>query len=389
MKHLFVVLMSTVFLFGAATSHAHFGDFLNKLKDKTKEEVNKAIDENADKGEGKNGNKSDNQAGNASSSSKTSGPQMVNGQPNLVAGKIDFVAGEKTIFHDDFSDMPPGEPPPHWKVRDGHVDLLMGGGIRALSIPSGVNLTSESMRIPKDFTFQVVFMPKPGFNDASGFLGFSFRNKDDDELLGGTINVKYTGVALSNDLGSVPVNWDFNKPNEFDLWVQQGRVRVYVNGERVIDVNQVKVGPLDHLYLEESQGTFELRSVRIAESAPDPGAVLASTGKYVTHGILFDTDSAVLKPQSAGVLKEISTTLYKHPDMKLEIDGFTDSTGDAAHNLDLSRRRAGTVMNVLVSQFGIDQSRLKTNGFGDEKPISSNDTPEGRANNRRVEFVKM
>ena len=285
--------------------------------------------------------------------------------------------------------MPPGEPPPHWKVRDGHVDLLMGGGIRALSIPAGVSLTSESMQIPKDFTFQVVFMPKPGFNDASGFLGFSFRNSNDDEVLGGTINVKYNSVALSNDLGSVPVKWDFSKPNEFDLWVQQGRVRVYVNGEREIDVNQVKVGPLDHLYLEESQGTFELRSVRIAESAPDPGSVLARTGKYVTHGILFDTDSAVLKPQSAGVMKEISTTLYQHPDMKLEIDGFTDSTGNAAHNLELSKQRAETVMNVLVAQFGIDQSRLKTNGFGQEKPISSNDTPEGRANNRRVEFVKM
>lgn len=309
------------------------------------------------------------------------------GEPNLVATKIDFVPGEKTVFYDDFSDMPPGEPPPHWKVRDGHVDLLMGGGVRALSIPAGVELTSGSLPIPKDFTFQVVFMPKPGFNDASGFLSFAFRNKNDDDVLGGKINVKYTDIELT-DLGSPHADWDFSKPNEFDLWVQQGRVRAYVNGKRLIDENQVKLGPLDHVWMTEEQGTFQLRSIRIAESAPDPGLVLASTGKYVTHGIYFDTDSDILKPESAPVIKAISNALYKGPGMKLEIDGYTDSTGEAAHNLDLSKERAAAVMKVLVAQFGIDQSRLTSNGFGAASPIASNDTPDGRAQNRRVEFVK-
>jgi outer membrane protein OmpA-like peptidoglycan-associated protein len=310
------------------------------------------------------------------------------GEPNLVAAKIDFVPGEKTVFFDDFSDMPPGEPPPHWMVRDGHVDLLMGQGVRALSIPAGVSLKTGSLQIPADFTMQIVFVPKAGFNDASGFLGFEFRNKDDDNVFGGQINVKYTSVSLDNGLGSVDAKYDANKPNEFDLWSQQGRVRVYLNGTRLMDVNQVKINGLDHLYLDESQGTFELRSVRIAESAPDPGDVLATTGKYVTHGILFDTDSDILKPGSAGVIKEISTALYKHPELKVEIDGYTDSTGDAAHNLDLSARRAAAVEKVLVEQFGIDQSRLSSKGLGAGNPIASNDTAEGRAQNRRVELIK-
>ena len=81
--------------------------------------------------------------------------------------------------------------------------------------------------------------------------------------------------------------------------------------------------------------------------------------------------------------------MQPYPQAMIQVQGFTDSTGNAAHNLELSKQRAETVMNVLVAQFGIDQSRLKTNGFGQEKTISSNDTPEGRANNRRVEFVKM
>jgi OOP family OmpA-OmpF porin len=116
---------------------------------------------------------------------------------------------------------------------------------------------------------------------------------------------------------------------------------------------------------------------------------MATTGKYVTHGIYFDTDSDVLKPQPAGVIKEISSALYKHPDTKLEIDGYTDPTGNVAHNLDLSNRRAEAVMKVLVAQSGIDQSRSTAKRYGDANPIASNDTPAGCARNRRVEFIKQ
>ena len=113
-----------------------------------------------------------------------------------------------------------------------------------------------------------------------------------------------------------------------------------------------------------------------------------STGKYVTHGILFDTDSDRLKAESAAVLQTVAAGLQKNPNLKLEIDGYTDSVGDANHNLDLSKRRALAVQAVLVSQFGIDAGRLSAAGLGAAKPIGSNDTSEGRAANRRVEFIK-
>jgi OmpA-OmpF porin, OOP family len=88
------------------------------------------------------------------------------------------------------------------------------------------------------------------------------------------------------------------------------------------------------------------------------------------------------------VLKAVAQGLEKNPNLKLEIDGFTDSTGDGAHNLDLSKRRADAVRSVLVSQFNVDGSRLTSSGFGPGKPVASNDTPDGRAQNRRVEFIK-
>jgi len=110
--------------------------------------------------------------------------------------------------------------------------------------------------------------------------------------------------------------------------------------------------------------------------------------KIVTHGINFDIDKASIKPERMGTLNMIVNVMKNNPDVKFEIDGHTDNTGESAHNLTLSQQRADAVKAQLI-KMGIDQSRLTTKGFGDTKPMDSNDTPEGKSNNRRVEFVKI
>ncbi len=131
------------------------------------------------------------------------------------------------------------------------------------------------------------------------------------------------------------------------------------------------------------------RSVRFAESAPDFSQTILSSGRYVSHGILFDTNSDRLKPESAAPIQAVARALTTNPALKLLIEGHTDSAGNAAANLDLSKRRAEAVKSILVSQFAVDASRLTTNGLGATKPIDTNDTPQGRSQNRRVEFVKQ
>lgn len=84
----------------------------------------------------------------------------------------------------------------------------------------------------------------------------------------------------------------------------------------------------------------------------------------------------------------IVKVMRNNPGLKFEIDGHTDNSGQSTHNLTLSQQRAASVKKQLVSM-GIDASRLTTKGFGDTKPIADNNTPEGRANNRRVEFVRL
>jgi outer membrane protein OmpA-like peptidoglycan-associated protein len=122
--------------------------------------------------------------------------------------------------------------------------------------------------------------------------------------------------------------------------------------------------------------------------SPVPG-IAVPPGRYVTHGILFDTGSDRLKPESAPVIQAIARGLGTNPNLRLLIEGHTDSVGNAASNLDLSKRRAEAVRAGLVSQFSVDASRLTTAGLGASKPIDSNDTPQGRAQNRRVELVKQ
>jgi outer membrane protein OmpA-like peptidoglycan-associated protein len=129
--------------------------------------------------------------------------------------------------------------------------------------------------------------------------------------------------------------------------------------------------------------------VRIAESSPDFSKTILSSGRFVTHGIQFDVNSDQLRPESAPVLKMVADALAPNASLKLRIEGHTDSSGDAAKNLDLSKRRAESVKNALVTRYGIAADRLTTEGFGQTKPLSPNDTPQGKANNRRVEFVKM
>jgi outer membrane protein OmpA-like peptidoglycan-associated protein len=314
------------------------------------------------------------------------------GQPELKSARIDFIPGERTIFFDDFSDMEPDEPPPHWKLREGRAELRTGGDVHELysgTTGNSLHLTSPKIAVPQNFTFELLWT-------GTGEMSWIFRNKDDQEAFHLVVRGEDDGMTASaqinagEHLGDGSIQTDTSKPVLFALWAQQGRVRAYLNGERLVDVNQVHFDPMTSV--EATIGGYRpngIRSVRIAESAPDFSSVINSSGKYVTHGLYFDTDSDRLKPESAAVLKQVVAGLNKNPNLKLEIDGFTDSVGNADHNVDLSQRRAEAVRSVLVSQFGVDASRLTANGFGANKPIGSNDTPDGRAQNRRVEFVKM
>lgn len=118
--------------------------------------------------------------------------------------------------------------------------------------------------------------------------------------------------------------------------------------------------------------------------AADIADALATKGSVDLYGIYFDTDKTDIKPESANTLDEVANLLKIDRSLKLEIAGHTDKTGTADHNMKLSQGRAQAVVDALVKNYGIDAARLQAKGYGDTKPVASNDTEEGKAKNRRV-----
>ena len=127
-----------------------------------------------------------------------------------------------------------------------------------------------------------------------------------------------------------------------------------------------------------------------ASSRPFPNSSrLTEKGRWSTQGILFESGKSELKPESTPTLKSIAAALKAHPDLKVEIQGHTDNVGSAEMNLTLSQRRAEAVTAALTSDYGVSLAQITAKGYGDTKPVAKNATPEGRANNRRVEIVKL
>jgi len=116
---------------------------------------------------------------------------------------------------------------------------------------------------------------------------------------------------------------------------------------------------------------------------------LLKEGKFISYGIQFDVNSDKVKPGSYSTLKEIANILKDNPALRISIVGHTDSDGDDASNLDLSKRRSASVKKELVGTFGIDAARLDTDGKGESAPLAPNDSAVHKAKNRRVEFIKL
>ena len=144
---------------------------------------------------------------------------------------------------------------------------------------------------------------------------------------------------------------------------------------------------MDRIRFED--GAAMVTNIRIAVGAPDMRNKLLTEGKLVTYGIYFDVNKDVVKPDSYSTLKSIAGILTENPDVKIKIVGHTDSDGADAANLDLSKRRGASVKNELVKNFGIEASRLESDGLGETQPIAPNDTPANKALNRRVELLKL
>ena len=168
-------------------------------------------------------------------------------------------------------------------------------------------------------------------------------------------------------------------------------VKVYMNGTRVANAPNADLGRSKGIRVKvygERGAPVLIGNIRIAAGGKDLYRALATDGHVTAEGILFDTNSDRIRPESAPALKEIGDMLAAHPEVHVAIEGHTDNVGNAAANLTLSDKRAAAVKAYLTATFGVAADRLTSKGYGATKPAAPNDTPEGRAKNRRVELVK-
>lgn len=170
------------------------------------------------------------------------------------------------------------------------------------------------------------------------------------------------------------------------VWSDKGRATfLFVQGgkETWVDLSAEFTGKYGLTIIQR-----DAMAQSVAADATALGDALKNTGHAAVYGILFDTDKALIKPESAQALGEIAKLLKAEPALNLYVVGHTDNAGTPEHNLQLSETRAQAVMQALVKDHGIAPARLSAFGCGPYAPVASNDAEEGRAKNRRVELVK-
>jgi len=424
-----------------------YGQFKVDLKKKVINQTNSRANHAADKavskgldaveegakdavsGEEKDEAKSEDQSGDAASDTKgtensakttesaTAEKGKAQEEPALQTfSKYDFIPGEKIIFYEDFTQDAVGDFPALWNTNgSGEIvttNLFPGNWLKfecreaiwtdaLLTLPD--NYTIEFDVIPtkgsegnmKGYTFRLMQSINPAAYDhgsVPGKAGLDFSieyfGRPDYRTY---INLEGAdGLGLSGSKEDDALKQVLNHKYHMALWFQKGRVRVYQDQNKLFDLPKAftfQGVKMDRIRFEE--GAAMVSNIRIAVGAPDMRNKLLTEGKLVTYGIYFDVNKDVVKPESYSTLKSIAAILTENPDVKIKIVGHTDSDGADAANLDLSKRRGASVKNELVKTFGIDASRLESDGLGETKPIAPNDTQANKALNRRVELIKL
>jgi outer membrane protein OmpA-like peptidoglycan-associated protein len=204
--------------------------------------------------------------------------------------------------------------------------------------------------------------------------------------------------VINNEVGTKQFDSHHGKTKvKVSVWRQKQRIRVYLDEEKVLDLPKAFAASKNYnmaLFelwsgMNQDQDRYLIGNIKLAVGAPDTRNKLITEGRFSTTGILFDVNSDRIRPESYGVLKEIAGVLSENPDLKIRIVGHTDSDGDDNYNLELSRKRALAVKNALASEFNIGAGRMQSDGMGEKQPVGDNKTPEGKANNRRVEFIRQ
>lgn len=411
---------------GKAAERAAKRTVENRVEQETQEKTDAALDSILEPGSRKNENTPlpDKQAGDANENTtdNTSKPIDENQSiPNddtpskellTVYSKFDFVAGDKQLFFDDFSSDFIGDFPAKWNT-DGGGEVVTIGDTKWFEMKMSSYYIPDVGQLPEEYTIEfdifttgrdkntssqamlhVILDESDGFgygkNAVYAYLPFcqyiapSIRmwGRDDGELIvDNRISVDVREIMKNNPHISIAVN-----KQRFRLWINEKK---YVDVPRIVPTGRIRTFKLEPVGFKDGKEQLFITNVKVAEGGVDLRRKLISEGKISTNGILFESGSAKLKAESMGIIRQIYQVLQQDASIALKIVGHTDSDGGDEPNLKLSKQRADAVKNALATIYSIDANRLSTEGKGETEPIAENDNAEGKAQNRRVEFIKQ
>ncbi|PZX17908.1 OmpA family protein [Breznakibacter xylanolyticus] len=341
-------------------------------------------------------------------------PRSASAEKIVSFTKYDFVPGDQLLFFEDFSQDAIGDFPALWTTNGGgEVRLLqsLSGNWLYMNSRDNVYCLMNDLTLPANFILEFDIVPTSG-EDGGDYAGFNlslYSSPDDflnDDLYPGAGGLH---VECATDHWNVMGYLDepgkstnarselaplvLNRSNHVIIWVQKRRLRIYHQGMKAVDLPTALYDNLKYNRLRFSlwsqAGFHFLSNIRLTSAAPDTRSKLLTEGKLVSYGIYFDVNSDRVKPESNGALADIAKVLNENLGVSVRIVGHTDSDGSESSNLDLSKRRALAVKNELCKNYGVTADRLQTDGKGESQPLVSGQTPSAKAQNRRVEFVKL
>jgi len=398
-KLIFIGLLCLALIAVSSPATAQF----KKLKEKAKEKAEKKVEETV---EGKEETASDTSTASkkstkkpASDTTKAGSTTTGTSEDMALYTKYDFIPGDKVIFYDDFSSEEIGEFPSRWRLDEGVFEIAKQGGKNYILCTDQGSIRPKiaTGALPPKYTIEMEFYVKGGEAKSHWFF-IKWYNDQGQEIGNFNMQDKHRTHLriLDKDLASKELSAPLSGGiHNMRVMATQSTMKCYIDNERVANVPAVEgFKPADFgVYMDpwkdEPDNPMLIGTFRYAEGGKTLKQQLDEAGRIVTHGILFDSGSDKIKGESYKTLADIGALLTDNPTLRLSIEGHTDSDGAEDYNLNLSQKRAESVRTYLINNFKVDGSRLESKGWGESKPIDKNDTPEGKANNRRVELVKL
>jgi OOP family OmpA-OmpF porin len=326
-------------------------------------------------------------------------PAAADSAPKLWVN-YDFVPGSRVIFFTDYSDDQVGNFPKRLTFKTGNMEVAELDGRRYLRGTAPSNFAIQLPEVlPAKFTIEIDFINRKSLDGIAFQLQgtlLQFRDAKSSSIVWGSGGVGLTGGGGGETLygydGTLATRYR-GKGGQLRIMGDGEYVKVYLDEKRFVNIPNAKFAHTNavNLWLDGrgDENPVFIGRIRVAESGKSIYDEIVAKGSVATQGILFDSGSDRIKPESAPTLKEIGAMLTAHPELKLAVEGHTDDVGNAADNLKLSESRAAAVTAALVKDHKIDAARLQAKGMGSTKPAVPNTTTEGRQTNRRVVLVKI